>query len=226
MVAAPHRHRMGDPSAENILAVKCPRHVHDEHWREAALCAFELQKTPPAAAKLFDAMPRYPGMHRTERDSAAGSDTGPARDGAGRRGRAVARREVLLTAAMATGAVAIADLALGACSSSPSGTPPPRPAGGIRLVALARVPLGEGVVVNDPTGYPVVVAQPTTGIAVAFSAICPHQGCTVAPDSTRMQCPCHGSLFDVVTGRVLNGPATTGLKPIAVRLDTGDVVTA
>ena len=55
------------------------------------------------------------------------------------------------------------------------------------------------------------VAQPTAGTAVAFNARCPHAGCAVAVAQAELDCPCHGSRFDV-NGTVLNGPA---IKPLA-----------
>jgi Rieske Fe-S protein len=159
-------------------------------------------------------------------DSAAVSDAGAVSAVAGSLGPRVTRREVVVTATRTAGAVAVSGLALAACST-PSGTAGPVPlAAGIRLTPLARVPLGRGLVINNRAGVPIVVAQPTMGTAVAFSAICPHQGCTVAPDGTRMKCPCHGSLFDAATGRVLHGPAMSGLVLIPVRLDGGEVVTS
>jgi len=53
---------------------------------------------------------------------------------------------------------------------------------------------------------------------VAFDAICPHAGCTVAFQSAAdiIACPCHGSEFNSRTGAVVNGPATSGLNRIRV----------
>ena len=53
---------------------------------------------------------------------------------------------------------------------------------------------------------------------MAFDAICPHAGCTVAYQSAAniIACPCHGSEFNPSTGDVIHGPATRGLTPISV----------
>lgn len=87
------------------------------------------------------------------------------------------------------------------------------------------MPLGSAVPATLK-GQPVIVAQPTAGHAVAFSAICPHAGCTVAPKGAELDCPCHGSKFNATTGAVLNGPAVRPLTPVAVTVKDGEVVPA
>jgi cytochrome b6-f complex iron-sulfur subunit len=74
------------------------------------------------------------------------------------------------------------------------------------------------------SGAPIVVAQPTAGTAVAFSAICTHMACQVAPAGKRLDCPCHGSQYDATTGAVLRGPATKPLPAVPVRVENGKVV--
>lgn len=94
------------------------------------------------------------------------------------------------------------------------------------LVALADVPVGGAVAVTTAGGAKIVVAQPEAGQVVAFSAICTHQGCTVAPEGDRLNCPCHGSVFEAFTGAVVNGPADEPLPAFPVKLDGDAVVEA
>lgn len=58
----------------------------------------------------------------------------------------------------------------------------------------------------------------------AFSAKCPHLGCAVRWNGLERSwdCPCHGSRFDGVDGRVLNGPALSGLQPVDLSSDAGN----
>lgn len=94
------------------------------------------------------------------------------------------------------------------------------------LAALADVPVGGAVLVTSASGLDVLVAQPVEGEVVGYSAICTHQGCTVAPDGSELVCPCHGSVFDLVSGDPLAGPATEALAPFPVRVEGGDVLEA
>jgi thiosulfate dehydrogenase [quinone] large subunit len=101
----------------------------------------------------------------------------------------------------------------GASSSHPAGT----------KIGLAKdVPVGGAASFTDPrTGDPSIVIQATAGKFVAFDAVCPHAGCTVAYDksSAVIACPCHGSQFNAATGAVEVGPAATGLTPITIATD-------
>ena len=65
---------------------------------------------------------------------------------------------------------------------------PDAPALGGDIAALADVPVGGSI---DATidGEPALVAQPTAGQVVAFSAICTHQQCVVAAAGDEFHCP-------------------------------------
>ena len=98
----------------------------------------------------------------------------------------------------------------GTTSPSPPASPSPQTAGaGPELARTSDIPEGGGKIFKGPK---VVVTQPTKGDFKAFSAICTHEGCTVAKvaDGT-IDCPCHGSRFRITDGSVANGPASRPL---------------
>jgi nitrite reductase/ring-hydroxylating ferredoxin subunit len=60
----------------------------------------------------------------------------------------------------------------------------------------------------------------------AFDDVCTHQQCSLAEgdlEDTIIQCPCHGSEFDVITGEVVEGPAAEPIDVFDVREETGEI---
>jgi nitrite reductase/ring-hydroxylating ferredoxin subunit len=89
------------------------------------------------------------------------------------------------------------------------------------VVAVADIPVGGGVVIENP---PIVITQPEAGTIRAFTAICPHQGCLVGEVvDNEIICPCHQSLFSAVDGSVIAGPADQALGEAAVTVADGEV---
>jgi Rieske Fe-S protein len=72
-----------------------------------------------------------------------------------------------------------------------------------------------------------VLVHLESGDFVAYSAVCTHQGCTVAYKNEQLACPCHGSVFDPASGaEVVNGPAQSPLPEIPVEVRGGEVFRA
>jgi len=63
---------------------------------------------------------------------------------------------------------------------------------------------------------------------IAFDNVCPHADCDLAYDEIdekdEIECDCHGSRFNVRSGALLQGPATTDLRIFAVRIEGDDVL--
>lgn len=160
----------------------------------------------------------------------------------------VSRRGVLTGSA-----AAVAALALGACASTeetgsstspttsepaaetPAGTPEATPeessgTGGTasgEALAATDFPVGGGVVIASTSQGPVVVTHPTDTEYKGFNARCPHAGCPVAEVlENTIICNCHGSTFDGSTGDRLEGPAPTGLEPVAIQVSDGEIYLA
>lgn len=154
----------------------------------------------------------------------------------------VTRRTVL-----AVGMAGAAGVALAACgggsetssesSGSATGSPTPSNTGtsapaeggeatagaGANVGSVDQVAVGAAqIFAVEETAF--VIAQPEEGKFVAHSAVCPHQGCLCnrIADGEAV-CPCHGSKFNVVTGAVEQGPATTGLAPASVKVENGQL---
>lgn len=132
--------------------------------------------------------------------------------------RPLSRRALLHVTGAGAGA-----LTLAACGGGGDELPQVADEGsGSVLAQLSDVPVGSALSL-ELDGRPVLVAQPTAGSVVGFDAECPHQGCRVRAGDGLLQCPCHGSEFDVATGAVLAGPADAPLTPLDVVVVDGRV---
>lgn len=122
-------------------------------------------------------------------------------------------RRTVLRGLAGTGA-----LGLAGCGSGSAGTPTPA-----ALAKLAELPVGSAKRVKDRSAW---VALTRTGqqTVVALSARCTHQGCIVAAKGRELVCPCHGSRFDAITGKVLTGPANRPLPAVPIRVVGGEVL--
>jgi cytochrome b6-f complex iron-sulfur subunit len=95
---------------------------------------------------------------------------------------------------------------------------------GAAIAAESDVAPGAAVTFKDE-GSPAVLVHLDSGDFVAYSAICTHQGCTVAYKNGQLACPCHGSVFDPADGAaVIAGPAPKPLAEIPVKVQGGDIV--
>ncbi|NUR62334.1 MAG: Rieske (2Fe-2S) protein [Catenulispora sp.] len=104
-------------------------------------------------------------------------------------------------------------------SSSSSGS---AGSGGTALAPVSAVPVGGGKILADQG---IVLTQPSAGTIKAFSAVCTHQGCSVATiEKSLITCPCHGSQFKIADGSVANGPATQALAPKQVKVENGQIL--
>jgi len=80
--------------------------------------------------------------------------------------------------------------------------------------SVEKIPKGEGAVMRSGLSK-LAIYRDDDGTIHSMSAVCVHLGCIVTWNAAEKtwDCPCHGSRFDGF-GKVLNGPANTGLGPV------------
>ncbi|AOR35175.1 iron-sulfur protein [Streptomyces fodineus] len=106
-------------------------------------------------------------------------------------------------------------------SSTQSGSGDKTAGPGKDLGSTSDIPEGGGKVFKDQK---VVVTQPKKGEFKAFSAICTHLGCTVNKVANgTIDCPCHGSKFDVADGSVAHGPAKRPLPAKSIKVENNSI---
>jgi len=122
---------------------------------------------------------------------------------------------------VAGGQPAQSSAAPAAPSGQGSGT---APGGATVLAQTADIPVGGGKILADRK---IVITQPKAGSFDAFTAVCTHQGCTVGSVAGgTINCPCHGSKFSIANGSVVNGPATSPLAPVSIKVQGTSIIQA
>jgi Rieske Fe-S protein len=137
----------------------------------------------------------------------------------------VTRREALIGAG-ALGAAAV----FTACGGKEPSSAPTSQSGdnkttsaAPKVVHTSDVPVGGGTVLEEQG---TVITQPRPGQLKAFSATCTHMGCTVSDVSDgKINCPCHGSQYNITDGSVANGPATRPLPEKTVTVNSDNTLT-
>jgi 3-phenylpropionate/trans-cinnamate dioxygenase ferredoxin component len=86
----------------------------------------------------------------------------------------------------------------------------------VRVASLAEIPEGEMRAFDLSSGR-VAVAHVEARL-FAFADECTHSGCALSEGdfddrAAAVECPCHGSIFDVETGEPVDGPAQ---DPVAI----------
>lgn len=106
------------------------------------------------------------------------------------------------------------------------GSKKPKAPGGKAIAETSEVAPDSAVAFKD-SGSPAVLVHLDSGDFVAYSAVCTHQGCTVAYKNGELACPCHGSVFDPAKGaEVVAGPAPRPLPKIPIKVSGGEVFMA
>jgi thiosulfate dehydrogenase [quinone] large subunit len=138
------------------------------------------------------------------------------------------RRSVMRTAIV--GALAVAATFAGRALPKSSASVKASTKGkGIQIIKVAELPVGKTFnFVHSAQGVPAILFRTKTGV-FAYSAICTHQGCSVAYKSStkKLICPCHAAQFDpFANAKVVSGPAERALDKVNVKISGTWVVEA
>ena len=88
-------------------------------------------------------------------------------------------------------------------------------------VDASEASLPDGTVVAVEAGGTLVALARAGGAWHAVEAWCTHAECPLTDgwvDDAAIRCACHGSLFDLATGEVLEGPAEEPVRVFATRV--------
>ncbi len=92
----------------------------------------------------------------------------------------------------------------------------------IAEAAALRAP--RGVLMVRPQNFPaaILLRRLDDNQLIALSTVCSHAGCEVRVLPNALQCPCHGSEYDV-SGEVVEGPASRALQRFPVTEDQNSI---
>jgi nitrite reductase/ring-hydroxylating ferredoxin subunit len=96
--------------------------------------------------------------------------------------------------------------------------------GFVRAASIKK--LGAGRMIGLELGDKMVLLVNSGGRYYSIGNRCTHMGCMLSDGRLRndlIQCPCHGSVFNVKTGRVVRGPAQEPEPTFEVRLEGDDI---
>lgn len=95
----------------------------------------------------------------------------------------------------------------------------------VTAINASEIPV-DGVKAIDVRGTRIAVAN-VGGTYYAFDDACSHEQCSLTDEGdltgTTITCTCHGSQFDVRTGKVLAPPATVPVRVYPTRIE-GDAL--
>jgi thiosulfate dehydrogenase [quinone] large subunit len=138
------------------------------------------------------------------------------------------RRSVMRTAIV--GALAVAATFAGRALPKSSASVKSSTKGkGKQIIKVAELPVGKTFnFVHSAQGVPAILFRTKAGV-FAYSAICTHEGCSVAYKSStkKLICPCHAAQFDpFANAKVVSGPAERALDKVNVKISGTWIVEA
>ena len=95
----------------------------------------------------------------------------------------------------------------------------------VKVASVSEI--AEGACIAAEVGDEQVMVVKLDGEVYAYGDLCPHAELPLSEggiEDGQVECPWHGSLFDVKTGENTGPPASEGLQRYEVRLEGDDVL--
>ena len=95
----------------------------------------------------------------------------------------------------------------------------------VKVAEVGELPPGEMRMVE--VGENQILLANVAGNIWACDNICTHAGAPLSEgelDEDRVECPLHGSVFNVTTGEVIDPPADESLRVFQVRIEGNDIL--
>ncbi len=95
----------------------------------------------------------------------------------------------------------------------------------VKVAAVSELPPGDMKVVD--VGDEQILLVNVDGAVHACDDICSHAYASLSEgdlDGAEVECPLHGAVFNVATGKALTPPAVDALRTFAVRVDGDDIL--
>lgn len=87
--------------------------------------------------------------------------------------------------------------------------------------------IGMGTMAGVKTGDKSILVANLAGKYHAIGNVCTHMRCMLSNGTLKegtVECPCHGSVFDVKTGKVVKGPAKEPEPTFQVKVEGDDLM--
>lgn len=95
------------------------------------------------------------------------------------------------------------------------------------IARVDEVPVGSSLIFKYPADSPArLLVRVDEETFVAYEQQCTHLTCPVIPtvETMELHCPCHHGVFDLLTGRPLQGPPQRPLARVILEIRDGNVI--
>jgi len=94
------------------------------------------------------------------------------------------------------------------------------------IKVASRKDLASGEKMGAKAGRKKILLANLNGEFFGIGNVCTHMGCVLSEGDIigeGIECPCHGSIFDVKTGKVLKGPAKKPAPVFKVKIEGDEI---